>query len=59
MQSPPAEAESFIKTVFSLSFKTSISIDKEKACGLHFTPHIPPAPPYLHILRASCSPQPL
>lgn len=59
MQSPPAEAECFVKTVSPLCFKTSISTAKEKACGLHFTPQIPPAPPYLHILRVSCSPQPL
>lgn len=51
MQCPPAEAESFINTVFSLSFKTCISIDIEKACGLHFTPQIPPVPPYLAYLE--------
>lgn len=51
MESLPEVAESFIETVFPLSFKTSINIDIEKTCGLPFTSQIPTFPPCLHIPR--------
>lgn len=45
----PTVAESFIKTVFTLSFKTSINKDTENTCDLPFTSQIPTSSPYLHI----------
>lgn len=51
MESIPLVSESFIKTVFPLSFKTSINIDIGNTCGLHFAPQIPTFSLYFHTPR--------